>query len=81
MTAMTTGDIVQAKVPIGGPTKGYRASRRLRAAGVMINDSTDYRLDAMPFGGVKRGNFGREGVAFAAREMSQSKVKCTKIAL
>ncbi|WP_447750077.1 aldehyde dehydrogenase family protein [Sphingopyxis fribergensis] len=52
------------------------AARRLRAAGVMVNDSTDYRLDAMPFGGAGRGNMGREGVRFAAREMSQTKVIC-----
>lgn len=54
----------------------HRVARRLRAAGVMINDSTDYRLDAMPFGGAGRGNMGREGVRFAAREMSQTKVIC-----
>jgi len=53
-----------------------RAARRLRVAGVMINDSTDYRLDAMPFGGAGRGNMGREGVRFAVREMSQTKVIC-----
>lgn len=52
------------------------AARRLRAAGVMVNDSTDYRLDAMPFGGAGRGNMGREGVRYAAREMSQTKVIC-----
>lgn len=52
------------------------AAARLRAAGVMINDSTDYRLDAMPFGGAGRGNMGREGVRYAAREMSQTKVIC-----
>jgi acyl-CoA reductase-like NAD-dependent aldehyde dehydrogenase len=52
------------------------AAGRLRAAGVMVNDSTDYRLDAMPFGGAGRGNMGREGVRFAAREMSQTKVIC-----
>lgn len=52
------------------------AARRLRSAGVMINDSTDYRLDAMPFGGSGRGNMGREGVRFAMREMSQTKVIC-----
>ncbi len=52
------------------------AIQHLRAAGVMINDSTDYRLDAMPFGGAGRGNMGREGVRFAAREMSQTKVVC-----
>lgn len=52
------------------------AARRLRVAGVMINDSTDYRLDAMLFGGAGRGNMGREGVRFAMREMSQTKVIC-----
>ena len=52
------------------------AVRRLKASGVMINDSTDYRLDAMPFGGAGRGNMGREGVRFAMREMSQTKVVC-----
>ncbi len=54
----------------------HHAARRLRAAGVMVNDSTDYRLDAMPFGGAGRGNMGREGVRFAVREMSQTKVIC-----
>lgn len=52
------------------------AARRLEAAGVMVNDSTDYRLDAMPFGGAKGGNMGREGVRFAIREMSQTKTVC-----
>ena len=52
------------------------AAQRLKAAGVMVNDSTDYRLDAMPFGGAGRGNMGREGVRFAIREMSQTKVVC-----
>ena len=42
----------------------------------MINDSTDYRLDAMPFGGAKGGKMGREGVRFAIREMSQTKTVC-----
>lgn len=54
----------------------HHAARRLQAGGVMINDSTDYRLDAMPFGGAKRGNMGREGVRFAVREMSRTKVVC-----
>ncbi|WP_076414523.1 aldehyde dehydrogenase family protein [Shewanella sp. UCD-KL12] len=53
-----------------------KVSRELDVAGVMVNDSTDYRLDAMPFGGAKRGSLGREGVKFAIREMSQTKVFC-----
>jgi acyl-CoA reductase-like NAD-dependent aldehyde dehydrogenase len=42
----------------------------------MINDSSDFRFDAMPFGGYKRGSLGREGVRYAIQEMTQSKVIC-----
>lgn len=52
------------------------AARRIEAGGVMINDSSDYRFDAMPFGGSKYGSLGREGVRFAYEEMTQPKVVC-----
>ena len=42
----------------------------------MINDSSDYRVDGMPFGGAKYGSMGREGVRFAFEEMTQPKVVC-----
>lgn len=54
------------------------AARRLDAGGVMINDSSDYRFDGMPFGGSKYGSLGREGVHFAYEEMTQPKVVCIK---
>lgn len=56
-----------------------KVSRELEVAGVMVNDSSDYRLDAMPFGGAKRGSMGREGVKFAIKEMSQTKVFCMNL--
>lgn len=52
------------------------AAEALEAGGVMINDSSDYRFDGMPFGGFKLGSLGREGVAFAVKEMTQPKVIC-----
>lgn len=52
------------------------AARRIEAGGVMINDSSDYRFDAMPFGGFKYGSLGREGVRFAYEDMTQPKVVC-----
>jgi acyl-CoA reductase-like NAD-dependent aldehyde dehydrogenase len=52
------------------------ASRGIDAGGIMINDSSDYRFDAMPFGGFKYGSMGREGVRFAYEDMSQPKVVC-----
>jgi acyl-CoA reductase-like NAD-dependent aldehyde dehydrogenase len=54
--------------------RALRVSRAIEAGGVMINDSSDYRLDAMPFGGAKYGSMGREGVRFAFEEMTQPKV-------
>lgn len=53
-----------------------RAADLIDAGGVMINDSSDYRFDAMPFGGSKYGNMGREGVRFAYEDMTQPKVVC-----
>ncbi len=52
----------------------FRAAYELDCGGVMINDSTDYRLDSMPFGGVKSSGLGREGVKFALQEMTEPKV-------
>ncbi|MDQ0632762.1 acyl-CoA reductase-like NAD-dependent aldehyde dehydrogenase [Arthrobacter pascens] len=54
------------------------AARQLEAGGVMINDSSDYRFDGMPFGGAKYGSMGREGVRFAYEEMTQPKVVCIR---
>lgn len=52
------------------------AAYRIEAGGVMINDSSDYRFDAMPFGGFKYGSLGREGVRFAYEEMTQPRAIC-----
>lgn len=52
----------------------HRAVRELRYGGVMVNDSTDVRIDAMPFGGVKASGLGREGVRFAIHEMTELKL-------
>lgn len=54
----------------------FRAAAELACGGVMINDSTDYRIDAMPFGGVKNSGLGREGVRFTLEEMTEPKVVC-----
>ncbi|MCW5858972.1 MAG: aldehyde dehydrogenase family protein [Caldilineales bacterium] len=54
----------------------FRAARELHCGGVMINESTDYRIDAMPFGGVKGSGLGREGIRFALDEMTEPKVVC-----
>ena len=56
--------------------RALSAADQLEASGIMINDSSDFRFDAMPFGGYKYGGLGREGVRFSMDEMSQTKVIC-----
>ncbi|HEX7063561.1 MAG TPA: aldehyde dehydrogenase family protein [Bacillales bacterium] len=60
--------------------KAFQAIESLEVGGVIINDSSDYRIDAMPFGGVKGSGIGREGVKFAIREMTEKKVVSLKLA-
>lgn len=54
----------------------FKAAYGLDCGGVMVNDSTDYRLDSMPFGGIKHSGLGREGIKFALQEMTEPKVIC-----
>ena len=54
----------------------FKAAYDLDCGGVMINDSTDYRLDSMPFGGIKNSGLGREGLKFSLQEMTEPKVVC-----
>ncbi|MBQ0741559.1 aldehyde dehydrogenase family protein, partial [Aquimarina celericrescens] len=48
----------------------FKAINELQCGGVMVNDSSDYRIDMMPFGGIKQSGIGREGVKSAIREMT-----------
>ena len=69
---------LHAAIFTGNIDRAFDAARRLEAGGVMINDSSDFRFDGMPFGGYKRGSLGREGVRFAIEEMTQTKVICVR---
>ena len=54
----------------------FKAIKGIDVGGIMINDSSDYRIDGMPFGGVKNSGLGREGIKFALMEMTEPKVVC-----
>ncbi len=43
----------------------------LDVGGVVINDVPSYRVDNMPYGGVKDSGLGREGVRFAMEDMTE----------
>ena len=44
---------------------------QLDVGGVVINDVPSYRVDNMPYGGVKDSGLGREGVKFAMEDMTE----------
>jgi len=48
-----------------------RAWDKLEVGGVVIGDVPSWRMDHMPYGGVKQSGLGREGVRFAMEEMSE----------
>jgi acyl-CoA reductase-like NAD-dependent aldehyde dehydrogenase len=51
--------------------KSLDAWDRLDVGGVVINDVPSYRVDNMPYGGVKDSGLGREGIKFAMEDMTE----------
>lgn len=49
-------------------------ARRLRVGGVNVNETSNWRADHMPYGGVKASGYGKEGPAYAMRAMSVEKM-------
>jgi glyceraldehyde-3-phosphate dehydrogenase (NADP+) len=56
--------------------KAFYAIKKMDVGGIVVNDSTDYRVDLMPFGGVKQSGLGREGIKFSLMEMTEPKMVC-----
>jgi len=54
----------------------FRAARKLRVGGVLINDVPTFRADNMPYGGTKSSGLGREGPRYAVEEMTEPKLIC-----
>lgn len=52
----------------------FYAYHELDVGGVIINDMPSFRVDNMPYGGVKNSGFGREGVRCAIEEMTEPKL-------
>ena len=67
---------LQAGVFTSNLSTAHRIADALQCGGVIINDSSDYRVDAMPFGGMRGSGLGREGVVHAIHEMTELKTYC-----
>ncbi len=51
-----------------------RAFERLEVGALIVNDVNTFRVDQMPYGGARRSGFGREGMRYAIREMTEEKL-------
>jgi acyl-CoA reductase-like NAD-dependent aldehyde dehydrogenase len=49
----------------------YQAWDELEVGGVVINDVPSFRVDNMPYGGVKDSGLGREGIRYAIEDMTE----------
>ena len=65
---------LQASVYTRDLARAFSIARRIRAGGVHLNDPTNMRWDALPFGGVKESGLGREGLRSAMIEMTEVKL-------
>ena len=62
---------LQAGVFTQNLSNSQYAAENLEYGGVLINDVPTFRVDNMPYGGVKDSGFGREGLKYAMEEMSE----------
>jgi len=51
-----------------------KAFERIETGGLMVNDVSTFRVDHMPYGGVKHSGSGREGLRYAIEEMTELKL-------
>ena len=51
-----------------------RAFDEIDVGGIMVNDVSTFRVDHMPYGGVKSSGLGREGLRYAIEEMTELKL-------
>jgi acyl-CoA reductase-like NAD-dependent aldehyde dehydrogenase len=52
----------------------FKAHEQLEVGGLIVNDVPTWRVDNMPYGGVKQSGFGREGLRYAIEEMTEPKL-------
>ena len=52
----------------------FHAYEQLEVGGLIVNDVPTFRIDHMPYGGVKDSGFGREGIRYAIEEMTERKL-------
>jgi glyceraldehyde-3-phosphate dehydrogenase (NADP+) len=67
---------LQAGIFTDSMDQAFQAIEALDVGGVIVNDFPTYRVDQMPYGGVKDSGIGREGLKYAIQEMTEEKLIC-----
>lgn len=65
---------LQAGVFTADLAHAMRAWDRLEVGGVIVGDAPSFRVDNMPYGGVKQSGLGREGVRYAIEDMTEQRL-------
>lgn len=65
---------LQAGIFTNNIANAFQAAKKLHVGGVIINDIPTFRVDQMPYGGVKDSGTGREGIKYAIEEMTEMKL-------
>lgn len=65
---------LQAGVFTQNLSLAFSASQNIRCGAVIINDIPMFRVDSMPYGGVKESGIGKEGPLYAIREMTEERL-------
>ena len=65
---------LQAGVFTADLAHAMRAWDRLEVGGVVVGDAPSFRVDNMPYGGVKQSGLGREGVKYAIEDMTEPRL-------
>jgi len=65
---------LQAGVFTNNLEKALYAFENIEAGGVIINDIPTYRIDHMPYGGVKASGLSREGLRYAIEDMTEMRL-------
>jgi acyl-CoA reductase-like NAD-dependent aldehyde dehydrogenase len=65
---------LQAGVFTADIAHAMRAWERLEVGGVVVGDVPSFRVDNMPYGGIKQSGLGREGVRWAIEDMTETRL-------
>ena len=52
----------------------FKAFEELEVGGVIADDMSSFRIDHMPYGGVKDSGIGREGLRYAIEDMTEPRI-------